>query len=194
MSWSQNSWRNFSIKQQPLYQDKELLKEVENRLSKYPSLIFSEEADKLKNHLKEVSKGESFLLQGGDCAESFTNFNTDNIKNFFKLMLQLNMILMYGTGKSVVKIGRIAGQFAKPRSSNFEEKNGIKLPSYRGDIINSMSFTEEGREPDPLKMIQAYNQSSATINLLRAFSRGGLADLNRVHQWNFDFIKDNPFW
>lgn len=193
MNWSKRSWRDFSIKQQPFYKDKALLKEVEDRLATYPSLIFSEEADKLKNSLKDVSQGKAFLLQGGDCAESFINFNTNNIKNFFKLMLQINMILMYGTGKSIVKIGRIAGQFAKPRSSDFEEKNGITLPSYRGDIINNINFKEKDREPDPLKMIQAYNQSSATINLLRAFARGGLADLNRVNQWNFDFIKDYPF-
>jgi 3-deoxy-7-phosphoheptulonate synthase len=132
------------------------------------------------------------LLQGGDCAESFSDFNAKNIKNLFKLMLQMNMVFMYSMGKPVVKVGRIAGQFAKPRSSDFEEIDGVQLPSYRGDIINSIEFTEEARVPNPDNMIKAYNQSAATLNLLRAFSRGGLADLTKVHQWNLDFIKDNP--
>ncbi len=138
-----------------------------------------------------MGRGEAFLLQGGDCAESFNDFNATTIKNLFKLMLQMNMVLMYSTGKPIIKIGRVAGQFAKPRSSDYEEQNGIKLPSYRGDIINSIEFTKEARTPNPENMLQAYNQGAATMNLLRAFSRGGLADLNRVHQWNLDFIKDN---
>lgn len=192
MTWTPNSWRAFSIKQQPTYQDKEMLLEVEKELSTYPPLIFAGEARELKDKLAKAGRGEAFLLQGGDCAESFSNFNSNNIKNLFKLMLQMNMVLMYSTGKPIVKVGRIAGQFAKPRSSDFEEFNGVKLPSYRGDIINGMEFTEEARTPNPHNMIKAYNQSSSTINLLRAFSRGGLADLKKVHQWNLDFIKDNP--
>ena len=192
MSWTPSSWRDFPIKQQPTYQDKALLKEVEKKLSIYPPIIFAGEARKLKNKLAAAGRGEVFLLQGGDCAESFSDFNASNIKNLFKLMLQMNMVLMYSTGKPVVKVGRIAGQFAKPRSSDFEEIDGVKLPSYRGDIINGMAFTEEARIPNPYNMIRAYNQSSATLNLLRAFSRGGLADLNKVHQWNLEFIKDNP--
>ncbi|MFT7824788.1 MAG: class II 3-deoxy-7-phosphoheptulonate synthase [Sulfurimonas sp.] len=192
MSWRPESWRDFSIKQQPTYTDKEALKAVEKEISSYPPLIFAGEARRLKEKLAAAGRGEAFLLQGGDCAESFSDFNAQNIKNLFKLMLQMNMVLMYSTGKPIVKVGRIAGQFAKPRSSDFEEKDGVKLPSYRGDIINSIEFTEEARTPQPENMIKAYNQSAATLNLLRAFARGGLADLNKVHQWNLDFIKDNP--
>ncbi len=192
MSWTPSSWRDFPIKQQPTYPDKEALEHVEKELASYPPLIFAGEARRLKEKLAAAGRGEAFLLQGGDCAESFADFNAQNIKNLFKLMLQMNMVLMYSTGKPVVKVGRIAGQFAKPRSSDFEEKDGVKLPSYRGDIINSIEFSEEARVPNPANMLKAYNQSAATLNLLRAFSRGGLADLNKVHQWNLDFIKDNP--
>ncbi|CAA6824560.1 MAG: 2-keto-3-deoxy-D-arabino-heptulosonate-7-phosphate synthase II (EC [uncultured Sulfurovum sp.] len=191
MNWTPSSWREFPIKQQPTYVDQEALKRVEEELSSYPPLIFAGEARTLKEKLAKVGRGEAFLLQGGDCAESFSDFNTLNIKSFFKLMLQMNMVMMYSTGKPVVKVGRIAGQFAKPRSSDFEEINGVKLPSYRGDIINGIEFTEEARVPNPHNMIRAYNQAGVTQNLLRAFSRGGLADLNKVHQWNLDFIKDN---
>jgi 3-deoxy-7-phosphoheptulonate synthase len=192
MSWTPGSWRAFPIKQQPTYPDKEALEAVEKELTSYPPLIFAGEARRLKEKLAAAGRGEAFLLQGGDCAESFADFNAQNIKNLFKLMLQMNMVLMYSTGKPVVKVGRIAGQFAKPRSSDFEEIDGVKLPSYRGDIINSIEFSEEARVPKPENMLRAYNQSAATLNLLRAFSRGGLADLNKVHQWNLDFIKDNP--
>lgn len=192
MSWSPNSWRDFPIKQQPTYKDQELLKRVEAKLASYPPLIFAGEARNLKADLAKVGRGDAFLLQGGDCAESFSAFKASNIKNLFKLMLQMNMILMYSSGKQVVKVGRVAGQFAKPRSSDFEEIDGVKLPSYRGDIINDIDFTQESRMPNPQKLIQAYNQSSSTMNLLRAFSRGGLADLNEVHRWNLDFIKDFP--
>lgn len=192
MSWTPSSWRNFPIKQQPTYQDQVLLKSVEKKLNLFPPIIFAAEARRLKDKLARAGRGEAFLLQGGDCAESFSNFDAENIKNLLRLMLQMNMVLMYSTGKPVVKVGRIAGQFAKPRSSDFEEIDGVKLPSYRGDIINGIEFTEEARIPNPYNMIKAYNQSAATLNLLRAFSRGGLADLNRVHQWNLDFIKDNP--
>ncbi len=191
MKWTPSSWRDFTIKQQPTYEDENALKDVEAELSSYPPLIFAGEARTLKEKLASVGRGEAFLLQGGDCAESFVNFNTPNIKNFFKLMLQMNMVMMYATGKPVVKVGRIAGQFAKPRSSDFEEIDGVKLPSYRGDIINSIEFTKEARTPNPHNMIRAYNQASATQNLLRAFSRGGMADLNKVHHWNLEFIKDN---
>jgi len=192
MSWTPSSWRDFPIKQQPTYQDQDKLKRVEAELASYPPLIFAGEARNLKEDLARVGRGEAFLLQGGDCAESFSSFGASNIKNLFKLMLQMNMILMYSSGKQVVKVGRVAGQFAKPRSSDFEEIDGVKLPSYRGDIINDTEFTKEARMPNPEKLIQAYNQSSATMNLFRAFSRGGLADLNEVHRWNLDFIKDFP--
>jgi len=192
MSWTPGSWRNFPIKQQPTYQDQDQLKQVERELHTYPPLIFAGEARSLKKKLAAAGRGEAFLLQGGDCAESFADFNAETIKNLFKLMLQMNMVLMYSTGKPVVKIGRLAGQFAKPRSSDFEEKDGVKLPSYRGDIINGIEFSEEARIPNPQNMLRAYYQSAATLNLIRAFARGGLADLTRVHRWNLDFIKDNP--
>ncbi len=192
MSWTPSSWRNFPIKQQPTYEDQALLEKVEAELSSYPPLIFAGEARRLKEKLAAAGRGEAFLLQGGDCAESFSDFNAKNIKNLFKLMLQMNMVLMYSTGKPIVKVGRIAGQFAKPRSSDFEEIDGVKLPSYRGDIINGIEFDEAARVPNPKNMLRAYNQSASTLNLLRAFSRGGLADLNKVHQWNLEFIKDNP--
>ncbi|MDD3591048.1 MAG: 3-deoxy-7-phosphoheptulonate synthase class II [Sulfurovum sp.] len=192
MSWTPSSWREFPIKQQPTYTDQEALKAVEKELSSYPPLIFAGEARNLKEKLAAAGRGEAFLLQGGDCAESFSDFNAQSIKNLFRLMLQMNMVLMYSTGKPIVKVGRIAGQFAKPRSADFEEIDGVKLPSYRGDVINSIEFTEEARAPKPENMIRAYNQSAATLNLLRAFSRGGMADLKKVHQWNLDFIKDNP--
>ena len=192
MSWSPDSWRDFPIKQQPEYKDKELLKKVEAELKRYPPLIFAGEARNLKEQLAKAGRGEAFIVQGGDCAESFNAFNADVIKNLFKLILQMSVVVAYSSGKSVVKIGRVAGQFAKPRSSDFEERDGIKLPSYRGDIINSIKFTPEAREADPYRMLRAYNQSAATMNLLRAFSRGGLADLTQVHRWNLDFIKNHP--
>ncbi len=192
MSWSPNSWRDFPIKQQPEYKDKDKLKEIEKQLCNFPPLIFAGEARDLKKHLAKAARGEALIIQGGDCAESFGSFNADTIKNLFKLILQMSVVVAYSSGKPVVKIGRVAGQFAKPRSSDFEEKDGIKLPSYRGDIINDIKFTTEAREPDPYRMVRAYYQSAATMNLLRAFSRGGLADLNEVHRWNLDFIKSHP--
>jgi len=165
------------------------LQEVENTLKKYPPLVFAEEVRSLKEQLAEVTKGNAFLLQGGDCAESFSEFNADNIRDFFKVFLQMSVVLSFASGKPVVKVGRIAGQFAKPRSSDTETVDGVTLPSYRGDIINSIEFTKEAREPDPKRMLKAYNQASATLNLIRAFARGGFADLTKVHQWNLDFTK-----
>jgi len=191
MRWTPSSWREFPIKQQPIYPNQKSLEEVESTLKKYPPLIFAGEARTLKEKLAKAGRGEAFLLQGGDCAESFADFNSANIKSLFKLMLQMNMVLMYATGKPIVKVGRIAGQFAKPRSSDFENIEGLNLPSYRGDIINGIEFTEEARVPNPHNMIKAYNQGAATLNLVRAFARGGLADLNKVHQWNLEFIKDH---
>jgi 3-deoxy-7-phosphoheptulonate synthase len=192
MSWSPSSWREFPIKQQPQYKDKKALKEIEEQLKQFPPLIFAGEARNLKKDLARAGRGEAFIVQGGDCAESFAAFNADTIKNLFKLILQMSVVVAYSSGKPVVKIGRVAGQFAKPRSSDFEEKSGVKLPSYRGDIINDIEFSLEAREPDPYRMVRAYYQSAATMNLLRAFSRGGLADLNQVHRWNLDFIKSHP--
>jgi len=192
MSWSPSSWREFPIKQQPVYENKEALEKIEKELSNFPPLIFSGEARNLKKDLARAGRGEAFIVQGGDCAESFAAFNADTIKNLFKLILQMSVVVAYSSGKPVVKIGRVAGQFAKPRSSDFEEKDGVKLPSYRGDIINDIEFSKEARKPDPYRMVRAYYQSAATMNLLRAFSRGGLADLNEVHRWNLDFIKNHP--
>ena len=191
MKWSPDSWRKFPIKQQPTYVDQAELESVESEISGYPPLIFAGEARDLKEAMAKAGRGEAFIIQGGDCAESFKAFNAESIKNLFKLLLQMSVVITYSSGKPVVKIGRVAGQFAKPRSSDTEEIDGVSLPSYRGDIINGISFDEEARIPDPHRMIKAYNQSAATMNLLRAFSRGGLADLNEVHRWNLDFIKDH---
>ena len=189
--WSPDSWRNFPIKQQPTYNDIEKLLKVEKELASYPPLIFAGEAINLKKDLADVVNGKAFLIQGGDCAESFDAFNAGNIKDLFKVMMQMSVVLTFSGGCPVVKVGRIAGQFAKPRSADFEEINGISLPSYRGDIINEIGFDEKSRKPKPKKLLKAYNQSAATLNLLRAFSRGGFADLNQVHSWNLDFVKDN---
>ncbi len=189
MTWNRDSWREFNILQQPKYPDLKELKEVEEKLKSLPPLVFAGEARSLKEELAKVCNGEAFLLQGGDCAESFTNFNANNIRDMFKVLLQMAIVLTFAGGYPVVKVGRVAGQFAKPRSSDFEEANGIKLPSYRGDIINGFEFDEKARVPDPKRMIEAYYQSASTMNLLRAFSRGGLADLHQVHKWNLGFVK-----
>ncbi|WP_103576854.1 class II 3-deoxy-7-phosphoheptulonate synthase [Campylobacter concisus] len=189
MTWNRDSWREFNILQQPKYPDLKELKEVEEKLKSLPPLVFAGEARSLKEELAKVCNGEAFLLQGGDCAESFTNFNANNIRDMFKVLLQMAIVLTFGGGCPVVKVGRVAGQFAKPRSSDYEEVNGVKLPSYRGDIINGFEFDEKARVPDPKRMIEAYYQSASTMNLLRAFSRGGLADLHQVHKWNLGFVK-----
>ncbi len=189
--WTPNSWRDFPIKQQPIYSDMSKLKKVEQELSSYPPLIFAGEARNLKDQLAAVSKGEAFLLQGGDCAESFEAFNANNIKALFQVMMQMAVVMTFSAGKPVVKVGRIAGQFAKPRSSDFEEIDGVKYPSYRGDIVNNINASVKDREPNPKKLLKAYNQSAATLNLLRAFARGGMADLNQVHQWNLDYMQNH---
>jgi 3-deoxy-7-phosphoheptulonate synthase len=188
-NWSPSSWRKFPIKQQPIYSDLEKLKKVEKELGSYPPLIFANEARNLKAELAEVSKGNAFLLQGGDCAESFNAFDANNIKSLFKVMMQMAVVLTFSGEKPVVKVGRIAGQFAKPRSSDFETIAGIDYPSYRGDIVNDVELDLKKREPKPKKLLKAYNQSASTLNLLRAFSRGGFADLHMVHSWNQDFLK-----
>jgi len=189
--WSKSSWREKNIKQQPTYPNIQELEKAELELSKLPPLVFAGEVRKLKSEFAKVCEGKAFLLQGGDCAESFKEFNADNIRDIFKVMMQMAVILTFAGGCPVVKVGRLAGQFAKPRSSDFEEKDGEKLPSYRGDIINDNNFTSASRIPNPGRMIKAYNQSSATMNLLRAFARGGLADLHKVHKWNLGFVKEN---
>ncbi len=188
--WNKSSWRLKPIVQHPTYPDPEILNKVEDILNKYPPLVFAEEARNLKKKLADATEGKAFLLQGGDCAESFAEFNADNIRDFFKVMLQMSVILTFAGGCPVVKVGRIAGQFAKPRSSDTETIGDVTLPSYRGDIINSIEFSEEARVPDPYRMLRAYNQSAATQNLLRAFARGGYADLHKVHQWNMGFVRE----
>jgi 3-deoxy-7-phosphoheptulonate synthase len=190
--WTPDSWRDFPIKQQPTYEDKDKLLKVEKELASYPPLIFAEEARRLKSRLADVSRGDAFLLQGGDCAESFNAFDAGNIKSLFKVMMQMAVVMTFSSGKPVVKVGRVAGQFAKPRSSDTEMVDGVEYPSYRGDIINDIKATTKARTPNPKKLLKAYNQSAATLNLLRAFARGGMADLNKVHRWNLDFMKDNP--
>ncbi len=185
--WTPSSWREKPILQQPTYPDMEALKRVEQELSGYPPLVFAGEARTLKKQLGNVANGKAFLLQGGDCAESFSEFHADNIRDTFKVMMQMAVVMTFAGGLPVVKVGRMGGQFAKPRSSDFETIGDVTLPSYRGDIINSVEFTEAARVPDPQRMIEAYHQSTATLNLLRAFATGGLADLHQVHKWNLDF-------
>lgn len=191
--WTPSSWKNFKIKQQPVYNDKQLLQDVERKLKSYPPLVFAGEARNLKKHLSNVVDGKAFLLQGGDCAESFSEFNAVNIRDMFKIIIQMSAILTFASGFPVVKVGRLAGQFAKPRSSDTETINGTEYLSYRGDMINGIELTKEAREANPQRMIQAYNQSAATLNLLRAFAQGGFADLNEVHKWNMEFVKNNSF-
>jgi 3-deoxy-7-phosphoheptulonate synthase len=168
-----------------------MLKSIEAELGAYPPLVFAGEVRNLKKYLADVSEGKAFLLQGGDCAESFNEFGADNIRDMFKVLMQMAVVLTFAGSCPVVKVGRMAGQFAKPRSSDMETIDGISLPSYRGDIINNFEFTQEARIPDPSRMVRAYNQSAATLNLLRAFSRGGLADLHEVHRWNLGFVKES---
>jgi len=188
--WHKSDWRTKPRVQMPDYTDAAALTEVEARLSQYPPLVFAGEARRLKRHLGAASRGEAFLLQGGDCAEAFDQFSADAIRDTFKVMLQMAMVLTYGAKVPVVKVGRMAGQFAKPRSAPTEVVNGVELPSYRGDIINDLAFTPASRIPDPTRMLQAYTQAAATLNLLRAFSTGGFADVNRVHSWTLGFTDD----
>lgn len=190
-SWTPQSWRSRPITQVPAYPDSEQLRAVEQQLAKFPPLVFAGEARDLKHHLAEVSRGNAFLLQGGDCAESFAEHGADHIRDFFRVFLQMAVVLTHGASKPVIKVGRIAGQFAKPRSADTETIDGVTLPSYRGDIINDIAFTAEARVPDPNRLLQAYRQSAATLNLLRAFASGGYADLTRVHEWTMGFMKES---
>ncbi len=185
--WVKSAWRAKPRVQMPDYTDADALKSVEGKLGSYPPLVFAGETRKLKQQLAEVSEGKAFLLQGGDCAESFNDFRADIIRDTFQVMLQMAIVLTFGAKCPVVKIGRIAGQFAKPRSSPTENVNGEVLPSYRGDIINGFEPTSESRIPDPDRMLQAYTQAAGTLNLLRAFGQGGFADIARVHAWTLDF-------
>ena len=190
--WTPDSWRSFPIEQQPVWPDPAALDAVESKLKSYPPLVFAGEARRLKAQLGDVAEGRAFLLQGGDCAESFAEFHPDNIRDTFRVLMQMAVVLTYGANRPVVKVGRMAGQFAKPRSSDTEIQDGVALPSYRGDIINGIEFTPEAREPDPERMIQSYLQAAATLNLLRAFAQGGYADLHQVHRWNHGFVARSP--
>ena len=190
--WTKSAWRSKPRVQMPDYPDAAALGSVEARLAKYPPLVFAGEARRLKARLAEVAEGRAFLLQGGDCAESFSEFSADNIRDTFKVMLQMAVVLTFGAKCPVVKIGRMAGQFAKPRSAPTEVVDGTELPSYRGDIINDFDFTAKARIPDPERMLQAYTQAAASLNLLRAFSQGGFADINRVHSWTLDSTAGEP--
>ncbi|MFB3058670.1 MAG: class II 3-deoxy-7-phosphoheptulonate synthase [Gammaproteobacteria bacterium] len=189
---SVSSWRDFPIKQQPTYPDQDRLIQVEQKLQGFPPLVFAQEIRDLKKNLAEVSAGRGFLLQAGDCAESFAEFKANKIRDTFKVLLQMAIILTFAGRKPVTKLARTAGQFAKPRSSDQEVVDGISLASYRGDIINSVEFNSAARIPDPERMLQAYHQSAATLNLLRAFAQGGLADLHQVHRWNMSFVEASP--
>ncbi|ESR22900.1 2-keto-3-deoxy-D-arabino-heptulosonate-7- phosphate synthase II [Lutibaculum baratangense AMV1] len=180
------------IAQVPDYPDPAALLEAEASLQRFPPLVFAGEARKLKSQLAKVAAGESFLLQGGDCAESFAEHGADNIRDFFRVFLQMSVVLTYAAALPVVKVGRIAGQFAKPRSAPTETVEGVELPSYRGDIINGPDFTSDARTPDPHRQLQAYRQSAATLNLLRAFAQGGYANLEHVHQWTLGFVSGSP--
>jgi 3-deoxy-7-phosphoheptulonate synthase len=190
-TWSPTSWRAKPILQQPTYPDKAKLEAVLKELKNYPPLVFAGEARSLKEQLANVSKGKAFLLQGGDCAESFSEFHADNIRDTFKALMQMAVVMTYAGGVPVVKVGRLGGQFAKPRSSDTETVGDVTLDSYRGDIINGIGFDEKSRVPDPERMIRAYNQATATQNLLRAFASGGLADLHQVSKWNLDFAQQS---
>ncbi len=190
--WTPDSWRGKPGRQMPDYPDGQALATVERRLRNFPPLVFAGEARALKASLAKVAEGKAVLLQGGDCAESFAEFSADNIRDSFKVLLQMTVVLMYGAGLPVVKIGRLAGQFAKPRSADTETQGAVTLPAYRGDIINGIDFSPEARTPDPQRMLQSYAQSASTLNLLRAFSHGGYADLHRVHGWTLGFVDRSP--
>jgi 3-deoxy-7-phosphoheptulonate synthase len=190
--WTPDSWRKKPILQVPDYPDMQALAETEKQLATFPPLVFAGEARNLKKALGQVASGQAFLLQGGDCAESFAEHGANNIRDFFRVFLQMAIVLTYAGASPVVKVGRIAGQFAKPRSSGIEKRDGVELPSYRGDIINDIDFTPDARIPDPRRQLAAYRQSAATLNLLRAFAKGGYASVENVHQWMMQSVSDSP--
>ncbi|WP_299978039.1 class II 3-deoxy-7-phosphoheptulonate synthase [uncultured Pseudoteredinibacter sp.] len=191
MNWSPNSWQQFPILQQPTYPDLDAHKAVLEQIAQQPPLVFAKESERLKQQLADVANGKAFLLQGGDCAESFRDFSANQIRDTLKVILQMAIVLTYAGRKPVVKVGRIAGQFAKPRSSDTEQRDGVSLASYRGDIINATDFTAGARTPDPERLLKAYHQSTATLNLLRSMVQGGMADLHQVSRWNLDFVEGN---
>ena len=190
--WSPSSWRSKPVQQVPAFPDQGALEAVEAQLAGFPPLVFAGEARKLKRALGKVASGEAFLLQGGDCAESFAEHSADNIRDFFRLFLQMAVVLTFAGSSPVVKVGRVAGQFAKPRSALNEKIGDVELPSYRGDVINGIEFTPEARIPDPTRQLMAYRQSAATLNLIRAFATGGYANLDNAHRWMLGFVKDSP--
>jgi len=191
-AWTPDSWRDRPIRQAPTYPDPAALAEMERRMRRYPPLVFAGETRRLKAQLALAAEGKAFVLQGGDCAEGFADFTADIIRDTFRVLLQMAVVLTFGAGLPVVKLGRMAGQFAKPRSSDQETIDGVTLPSYRGDIINGAEFTRDARIPDPRRMEFAYFQSASTLNLLRAFASGGYADLHEVHRWNLSFVERSP--
>lgn len=191
-NWHPHSWKNRPALQQPEWPNQTTLDEACRNLSGYPPLVFAGEVRSLKTHLAKIMRGEAFLLQGGDCAESFSDFTANSIRDKLKVLLQMAVILTHGIAKPIIKVGRIAGQYAKPRSSPFETQNGISLPSFRGESVNDPTFTQEARLPDPNRLERAYFQSASTLNLLRAFTHGGFADLGRIHTWNQDFVANSP--
>ncbi len=190
--WQPGSWRALPRRQMPDYEDEQALAEVEGRLSTFPPLVFAGEARALKEQLANVAAGKAFLLQGGDCAEAFADFDANKIRDTLRVFLQMAVVLTFGSGMPVVKVGRIAGQFAKPRSAPTETVDGVELPAYRGDIVNGLEFDAASRRPDPYRQVQAYSQAAATLNLLRAFTQGGYAALTRVHQWTMGFLDRSP--
>ena len=192
-NWNPSSWQQKKAKHLPNYNDEAMLKEVTNKLSTYPPLVFAGESRNLLKQLGEVANGNAFLLQGGDCAESFADFNPNNIRDSFKIILQMAVVLTFGASCPVVKVGRMAGQFAKPRSQDKETIDGIELESYKGDIINGIDFTKKSRTADPERLLQAYNQSAASLNLIRAFAQGGFANLKQIHRWNLTFAEENQY-
>ncbi|WCT75349.1 3-deoxy-7-phosphoheptulonate synthase class II [Sphingomonas naphthae] len=191
--WTPDSWREHEARQLPTYPDAGALARAEKELSSYPPLVFAGEARDLTADLAKVAAGKAFLLQGGDCAESFAEFHPNNIRDTFRVLLQMAVVLTYSSKLPIVKVGRMAGQFAKPRSSDMEEIDGVSLPSYRGDNVNDIAFTPEGRTPDPQRMVRSYSQAAATLNLLRAFAQGGYANLHQVHSWTLDFMGRSPW-
>jgi 3-deoxy-7-phosphoheptulonate synthase len=192
-TWSPDSWRAYEARQLPVYPDPAALSAAEAELRNFPPLVFAGEARDLKRDLADVGAGKAFLLQGGDCAESFAEFHPNNIRDTFRVILQMAVVLTFASKLPVVKLGRMAGQFAKPRSADMEEQNGVVLPSYRGDNVNDIAFTPEARMPDPQRMVRAYSQSAATLNLLRAFAQGGYANLHQVNRWTHDFMGRSPW-
>ncbi|MFL2668801.1 MAG: class II 3-deoxy-7-phosphoheptulonate synthase [Alphaproteobacteria bacterium] len=190
--WEPNSWRKKNIKQVPVYTDSAALEVAEKTLRNYPPLVFAGEARRLKSALADAAAGRAFLMQGGDCAESFAEFHPDNIRDTFRVLLQMSVVLTFAAHRPVIKVGRLAGQFAKPRSEPTEKQGDVELPSYRGDSVNGIEFEPEARNPDPQRMVRAYNQSAATLNLLRAFAQGGYADLHQVHRWTLGFVDKSP--